>query len=1305
MLMEDAVPAGVLSVDMTKKNQVAMFANPYKEGKEEALIINESGKLTYLQHASDSATGWTQAEISAFPPPPVQSYPLTEVVAFVYTPLQEVWAACVDTEKELHVLKLDKDQGWTVQTAYEIPGWWSQLSVWYDSGRPAEVRVFAVEPSTNTVRWLYLNFDLSGNSAALERTLRSPLPSKPDEFAAYYDRGSGNTGVFARTGNQIVLTVYDWTGVQLASVVVATDAQALIGTWNPLDSATGFIYLASNDDLKLGQQIPSLSAWAFQTLSGLGLSTASLWRDADDRLHVYGIQTTTDGGIKSNTLVVLHQTGYKREPSAGPPCAWPIWATATATDGTTTYAVVGLHADVAQFVVDSFPDPYPSQFIQFDGAPATDTFCIATQDVTTDWWLEENIRLPSTGDPYIVTRYVCETTLLDFYGGPLPNYDCVVSANSTTELMVNGVSYLVGPGRSVALKTDFLGKLTFSVHADGLMTPVLTVNAPGLETGAIVRPAASVQAYLAGEATIPSQDGIFNAQALKDAKVDDRPLIDEKIMPADQIVSWCNTGFAIAAGKPPPPQIIEGYDEPQQIAGFVLQTWNSTQPAYRQFLKESDLYDHLQSLHSHPMYGGTWADFKDWLSDVAHGIKEGAIQIAGVALNAAKGLVSITAYIGGKAVDLVSFVITSVREAAQFVEALFAQVANEVSRVVDWLKALFNMSHIWHTKKALESGLNQLPAFATSVLDSIGTVAQGWFEQQETKVRAAFSTLKATYAGGAALVDAQNQAGGGIPTQSGDRLTATDIMGNTQGNWLLSRVVGSGALAAFKSSTTWTPKQSSLWDDFVNAWNQSGAAQEFVTAADKFWDLLTGLVDFDNPKPLGQRELATLFDFIQSMITALLKTCDAVVQAALALIRGAISALNDLFSTPLDIPGLKSIYLWIAKQAGDATPSEFTLGSLLSLVAAFPLTVGYKLINGVANEPFPEGKILPKPPRTQLAALAARGAREGGPIVWWNLWATLQGIGFVAFCAFDIMGDWPIPPPGAAKLVCVGEAVLVILTAPAWTVDNDGNIKPVFDITKVDLLSQWINWFCALTICVIDSILTVGTSKLLRNQEAFDRVGCKINTALGCLSYFGYGVEMYNNPSESRGYKAGSGMILLSPTFQFLRMRPEAVPFGEIAYFVKMTVINIVGDAFGGIVRAVGLKVTTYAIQIIDGDGQSAPINTEFQQQFTVKVIDPDGGRAVSGIPITFTAPTSDDPFSASGAFEANGRNSYSATVETDSNGQAIAPAFTANAYAGSYRVTAAIDPAAGVAGGAVFNVTNAAAAPRYMEIEPTLHA
>ena len=80
------------------------------------------------------------------------------------------------------------------------------------------------------------------------------------------------------------------------------------------------------------------------------------------------------------------------------------------------------------------------------------------------------------------------------------------------------------------------------------------------------------------------------------------------------------------------------------------------------------------------------------------------------------------------------------------------------------------------------------------------------------------------------------------------------------------------------------------------------------------------------------------------------------------------------------------------------------------------------------------------------------------------------------------------------------------------------------------------------------------------------------------------------------------------------------------------------------------------------GSGQSANVNTAFGLALQATARDK-GGNPVSGVAVTFTAPSSGP----SGAWA--GRSSI--TITTDSSGRATAPVFTANGTTGSYSVTA----------------------------------
>jgi hypothetical protein len=102
------------------------------------------------------------------------------------------------------------------------------------------------------------------------------------------------------------------------------------------------------------------------------------------------------------------------------------------------------------------------------------------------------------------------------------------------------------------------------------------------------------------------------------------------------------------------------------------------------------------------------------------------------------------------------------------------------------------------------------------------------------------------------------------------------------------------------------------------------------------------------------------------------------------------------------------------------------------------------------------------------------------------------------------------------------------------------------------------------------------------------------------------------------------------------------------------------------------------AIVPAGGDNQQAVLGASFATPLAVTVFNANG-HPVQGVSVTFTAPAG----GASGSF-AGGQGSV--TVVTDANGLATAPAFTANATAGSDLVTA---QAAGLATTVEFHLSN----------------
>ncbi len=122
---------------------------------------------------------------------------------------------------------------------------------------------------------------------------------------------------------------------------------------------------------------------------------------------------------------------------------------------------------------------------------------------------------------------------------------------------------------------------------------------------------------------------------------------------------------------------------------------------------------------------------------------------------------------------------------------------------------------------------------------------------------------------------------------------------------------------------------------------------------------------------------------------------------------------------------------------------------------------------------------------------------------------------------------------------------------------------------------------------------------------------------------------------------------------------------------------SVTGVATAANFSLTNLAGAASAITATAGTPQSATVNTAFAIQLQATVTD-SGNNPVSGVTVTFTAPTS----GASGTF-AGGVN----TATTNAQGVATAPVFTANSTAGGpYNVTAS---ATGVGTTANFSLTN----------------
>jgi len=115
---------------------------------------------------------------------------------------------------------------------------------------------------------------------------------------------------------------------------------------------------------------------------------------------------------------------------------------------------------------------------------------------------------------------------------------------------------------------------------------------------------------------------------------------------------------------------------------------------------------------------------------------------------------------------------------------------------------------------------------------------------------------------------------------------------------------------------------------------------------------------------------------------------------------------------------------------------------------------------------------------------------------------------------------------------------------------------------------------------------------------------------------------------------------------------------------VMVVLAAISGSVLVSFVLAAPAWADNVSVAATAGTLQTAKVNSPFATNLAVSVT-VSGGSPEAGVKVTFSAPSS----GASGTFSNTGINTV--VVTTDSQGQANAPAFTANGTAGSYEVTA----------------------------------
>ncbi|MFI8437796.1 hypothetical protein ACIGJO_29425 [Streptomyces sp. NPDC079020] len=943
VLSHDVVTADTIPVDTTSATPVAVFDNPASGGvpgntQAEALAVvaaadSQTTQFAHIACDPSADSGWTMRT-------PFGELVAAEVAAGVAYPdsSQAAVFGFLFDGTTLHISQLQQD-GLTWSGPQPVGS--TSVSGLHTAYTPAG-------------RLVLYGADVDGNLA----TCYQPAPGAPftttvcalpsplaGDFQLVLSDETSWTLVADIGGEpMLVVGVLGGSEARRSSLpeYTGTLKQVVVGFWSPAVNTAVFALVDTDNTLNLWAQSPSITV--VQPPAGPALSVASAVGhvSTDGTLNIY-VQDT------SLNLWVLHQD---------PVVPWND-------DGTPNWSpLIPLDNGIAGVASSGSPADAPTLFA-IDAAIGS--LRLHAQDPQTLMWRSGTV-LTSSLNAYEVARYRTEVTVMDANGAPVPQYPVALAAargSSACELSCGDATVTVGSD-PVSLTTDALGKVTLAMLTTaGLAAPELTLTAEGLTESAVVQPGSGVLTYLSGQGTLnPTNPGgplpQFDAggDTLAAAQVD-----GARLAPG---ATGSTAGVAAAAIQNT--AMVGLGTTPPGTAGFRLRTTGpsgtDSGPRFTVLRTPEELARALAEAGGKP--GSFWSDIERWAGDVWEGIKNGLIKIADTIVNVVDRIATLTVQIGEEIAAGISLAVAGLEQAAHFISGVFAWVEAEIDQVVKWLRALFDFGAIWRSKMALQYAMGQIPSLVKQFTAHYQSAADTWFASQKEVIGQAFGAAKET---------AGDTPYGGLPayqlpppsttTVVAGGAASADFSQNVHHNWLQDKV---SAQAPDDPGVTAYQPVEGPWQAF--AVHLSDAEGDFTGAMADLAGALQTLIE--HPENFTGQGISDLLGAVEGLVDTGLDLADTMVDAFAGLCDAAMDGLDDLLGQELEWGPLNTLWQWMAGAAGYSYDGKLTVGALIALLAAFPTTVLYKLIEGVDTEPFPNGTFSP------YGALAEDGTAMAG---------------------------------------------------------------------------------------------------------------------------------------------------------------------------------------------------------------------------------------------------------------------------------------------------------------------------------------
>jgi hypothetical protein len=636
-------------------------------------------------------------------------------------------------------------------------------------------------------------------------------------------------------------------------------------------------------------------------------------------------------------------------------------------------------------------------FAQLDGQ---DLVQLTQDPVTTDWF-QRRILLPSTSadDIAVYNSFTTHVQITDDNGVAAPNIAVGVTATSPVSAYLNDIYYHLSPTVPVNTTTDATGVLTVVQETQSLAaicfqvvltaTPAVVANVNPM-TNAVAKLSTIKTGTDLAKVQVTNEDGSQQLLVPSTVSSDD---VDAAAQSLKQFVS-INAGLPQDGSR----QSTSAVSAAAAASTTVPRMWGVSLTGGSMAYREGDDTARVFGLKTTPVLTASAAvrstaldsiaadikiaagDFFSWIKKVVHDIDSFVV-------HEAEGVYHFFATIAGKIYDVLLDCFDAVAHAVEYV---LNKIKVAFEDAIKWLGFIFNWNDILRTHGALKNILNQ------------------YLQQCVAELGGRRSDLQTAFTSVESYIDAW----AGIPNNIPPNLSGSSLDSATsssqqapgqnspQSNWGLHHLKSNA-----KSGSTTAQTFKGITGNAAALLKPLGDALErekevFQAAATSFKSDVIDQVHQLSFEQLIERVLAIVAD-------ALLESLENVLLAAIDVLAALVEGVGDALNATIEIP----VISWLYKKIAHA---DLSLLDLTCLVAAIPVTVGYKLITNTA--PFPDN-----PATTALVSAGSFAAIQ-------QLYGTAPSPSVMAAMPKAVMATAGTPTTAAVTTISTPDNRILVLT-------------------------------------------------------------------------------------------------------------------------------------------------------------------------------------------------------------------------------------------------------------------------------------